>query len=169
MTEQEFLNAVSNGGAEVLATLLALLRKTRTRYCVIGGLAVNAYAEPVVSLDLDIVVFAEKIDEFLEAAAGEFKIARFPHSINLGAKGSDLRIQLQTDARYQEFIARATSRAVLGRRMRVAALPDVFQGKLWAFADERRRRSKRQKDLADIYRLVEAHPHLRRRLPKSLK
>jgi len=85
------------------------------------------------------------------------------------ARKSDLRIQLQTDPRYQEFISRAVRKKVLGLPMKVASLPDVFQGKLWACSDERRRKSKRQKDLADIYRLIEGHPHLKQKLPKSMK
>jgi hypothetical protein len=169
MTKQQFLDAVSNGGAEILKKVIALLKRTRTDYCVIGGLAVNAYAEPVVSLDLDVVLVADKVAPFLRKASEEFNVTMFPHSINLEAGKSDLRIQIQTDPRYQEFVGRATSRNVLGQQMKVAALGDVLQGKLWACADERRRRSKRQKDLADIYRLVEAHPHLKKKLPKSLR
>jgi hypothetical protein len=34
--------------------------------------------------------------------------------------------------------------------MKVAALEDVLQDKVWAYLDESRRKSKRQKDLADI-------------------
>jgi Nucleotidyl transferase AbiEii toxin, Type IV TA system len=169
MTKQEFLNVVSKGGAETLRRVVVLLRRSKTDYCVIGGLAVNAYADPVVSLDLDIVVVADSAAAFLEKAVDQFKIKRLPHSIILSAAKSDLRIQVQTDPRYQEFISRAVRKKVLGQLMKVAALRDVLQGKLWAFADERRRRSKRQKDLADIYRLVETHPHLKRKLPPSLK
>jgi len=169
MTKLEFLDVVSNGGAGVLKKVLSLLKSTHTDYCVIGGLAVNAYAEPVVSLDLDIVIVAKSLEPFLHKASEDFAISKFPHSINLMAKKSDLRIQLQTDVRYQEFISRAVRRIVFGLLMKVASLPDVFQGKLWAYSDERRRKSKRQKDLADIYRLVEAHSHLRQKLPKSMK
>jgi hypothetical protein len=39
---------------------------------------------------------------------------------------------------------------------------------VWAALDETRRASKRQKDLADISRLLEAHPKLRSRVPQSL-
>jgi hypothetical protein len=60
-----------------------------------------------------------------------------------------------TDPRYQAFITRAASRSVLGVTLPVAALEDVFQGKLWAVQDADRRASKRQKDLADIARLIE--------------
>ncbi|MDI6783550.1 MAG: nucleotidyl transferase AbiEii/AbiGii toxin family protein, partial [bacterium] len=78
---------------------------------------------------------------------------------------SDIRIQIQSDTRYQTFISKAISKEVLGYKMQVAALEDILQGKLWAYADEQRRKSKRQKDLADVYRLIEKYPKLRKFLP----
>jgi Nucleotidyl transferase AbiEii toxin, Type IV TA system len=169
MTKQEFFHAVTNGGDHVLAVILDLLKKSRAKYCVIGGLAVNAYVEPVVSLDLDIIIVADALEPLLKSAASKFRIERFSHSINLRVRRSDLRIQIQTDPRYQDFIPRASRKKVLGIAMKVAAIEDVVQGKLWAYSDKRRRPSKRQKDLADLYRLVEAYPRLKRLLPGSLK
>ena len=55
MTKKEFLNAVSNGKVDILQIFLDAISNLGADYCVIGGLAVNAYAEPVVSLDLDVV------------------------------------------------------------------------------------------------------------------
>jgi hypothetical protein len=52
--------------------------------------------------------------------------------------------------------------------MRVASLGDTLTGKVVAWRDERRRQSKRQKDLLDIMRLVEAHPELKSQLPREL-
>lgn len=52
--------------------------------------------------------------------------------------------------------------------MKVAAIEDVLRGKVWAYEDEERRPSKRQKDLADIYRFVEAYPRLKTLLPEGL-
>jgi hypothetical protein len=40
----------------------------------------------------------------------------------------------------------------------VAHLEDVLQGKVWAAQDAQRRGSKRQKDLADIARILEKYP-----------
>ena len=62
---------------------------------------------------------------------------------------------------------RATSLR-LGQVLPVAAVEDVLQGKVWAAMDDARRPSKRQKDLADVARLLEAHPDLRDRVPKAL-
>lgn len=169
MTGKEFMKAVSNGQVDILETFLSILKELRAPYCVIGGLAVNAYTEPVVSLDLDLIVVSEDLIKVRKSALSKgFKVQDFEHSINLSAKGSDLRIQLQTDPRYQSFLPRAAKKKVLGYEMKVASLEDVLQGKIWAYSDESRRKSKRQKDLADIYRLLESHPQLKAKIPKNL-
>jgi len=169
MTKKEFLNAVSNGKIDVLQIFLDTLKSFDADYCVIGGLAVNAYAEPVVSLDLDVVLEIEKIDEVCSALSEVFKIEHFTHSINLSSSKSDLRIQLQIDSRYLDFIKRSKTRSVLGYDMRVAVIEDVLMGKIWAYLDEQRRKSKRQKDLADIARLIETHPHLSMKIPDTIR
>jgi len=108
MTGREFLNSLAKGKADILQQLLGLLAETGSNYCLIGGLAVNAYVEPVVSLDVDIVVATGNIEALANAArALNMKVEEFPHSINLTGSGSDLRIQVQTDPRYQAFIADA--------------------------------------------------------------
>lgn len=169
MTAKQFLNAVSNGTEDVLQIFLDSLSATGTGYCVIGGLAVNAYVEPVVSLDLDVVIATENVEAVCKALGAHFMIERSSHSVNLGTSESDLRIQLQTDPRYQDFIARAAIRTVLGYEMRVASAADVLQGKIWAYSDEERRKSKRQKDLADIARLMEACPSLAEQVPERIR
>jgi hypothetical protein len=169
MNEREFTNKVTNSQEDFLQDFLDLLEERDVPFCVIGGLAVNAYAEPVVSLDLDLVVISEQVDELVGILEQRFTVHRFPHSINVSSPSSDLRIQLQTDPRYQDFIARASRRMILGYEVSVAALEDVLQGKVWAFSDPDRRASKRQKDLADIMRLVETHPHLIALLPEPLR
>ncbi|MBI3583546.1 MAG: hypothetical protein HY096_06295 [Nitrospinae bacterium] len=169
MTKKEFMNSVSKGQEDILQQMLDLLNMMKIDYCVIGGLAVNAYVEPVVSLDLDLIVFVDAIDPLLKAAQKIFNIERFSHSMNLVSTKSDLRIQLQTNLRYQTFISRSSIKEVMGYEMKVAVVEDVLQGKIWAYSDEQRRKSKRQKDLADIFRLVEAYPHLKDLLPEALK
>ena len=170
MIAKDFLNAVANGKEDVLQILLDILAERGVPYCVVNGFAAAAYAEPVVSLDLDIVVAAEGIDAVADAAAARgLKVERFEHSVNLGSAKSDLRVQFQTDERYQAFIPGAAERDVLGYRMHVAAVEDVLQGKLWAYEDPTRRASKRQKDLADIMRLVESGPALESGLPTDIR
>jgi hypothetical protein len=53
--------------------------------------------------------------------------------------------------------------------MPVAHVEDVLQGKIWAAMDESRRASKRQKDLADIQRLIESRTSLAEIVPPALK
>lgn len=122
------------------------------------------------SLDLDVVVITDRVAAVAEAAQGRsLEVETFPPSVHLASPDSELRIQLQTDPRYQAFIPRAGKRTVLGYTFPVADVEDVLQGKLWAYQDERRRASKRQKDLADVARLVEARPELMARLPQAVR
>jgi hypothetical protein len=114
-----------------------------------------------------VIVSADLAD--VERHLRDLRIERFPHRVNISAQGRDLRIQFQTDPRYQAFITRAAPHDVLGVTFPVAALEDVFQGKLWAVQDADRRASKRQKDLADIARLIEAYPELRERVPEDVR
>jgi hypothetical protein len=168
MNQKSFLNGVSNGKKDIIQEIINLLNDNHIEYCVIGGLAVNAYVEPVVSLDLDIVVIVDSIDTLIESTRDKFKIEKFAHSINLGSEDSDIRIQIQTDERYQDFIKRASIKNIMGYQMNVALLEDVIAGKVWAYSDEQRRGSKRQKDLADIMRIIESFPELKSKLPKSI-
>jgi hypothetical protein len=170
MTGKTFINAVANGKTDILQTFLKILTETRTPYCIIGGLAVNAYVEPVVSLDLDIVVAIDKVQKVCEAAKLRgLRAKEFEHSVNLTHAKSDLRIQLQTDTRYQVFVSRSKTKQILGYKMKVASLEDVLRGKTWAYMDEQRRKSKRQKDLADIMRLIEAYPELKNQIPIRIR
>ena len=162
-----FWKAVTVDTTDVLGRVLGLLDESGARFCAIGGVAVNAYVEPVVTLDLDLVIVASDLSG-LEAKLTAFRVERFPHSVNLSAPGSDLRVQFQTDPRYQAFVDRAERRTVLGLSLPVAAVEDVLQGKLWAVLDPERRASKRQKDLADIARLIEQYPELRERVPPEV-
>jgi hypothetical protein len=170
MTGKEFINRLANDKSDIVQILLDILSKTGSRYCIIGGLAVNAYVEPVVSLDLDVVASVEDIGNLCKAAEESgLKVAQFEHSVNLTGENSDLRIQLQTDPRYQSFLLAAHDKTVLGYTMKVARLEDVLQGKVWAYMDQARRKSKRQKDLADILRMIETYPHLEASLPQILR
>lgn len=169
MIAKDFFNIVSNGKVDIVQILLNLLEESDSAYCLIGGLAVNAYAEPVVSLDLDLVVVSDKINALCDLARSRgFDIREFKNSVNMYIERSDLRIQLKTDPRYQDFLSRASRRNVLGYEMHVASLEDVLKGKIWAWSDEERRGSKRQKDLSDIMRLVETHPDLKDKLPPNI-
>jgi hypothetical protein len=160
-----FWKVISMDQTNLLERLMALLAEHQIRYCVIGGQAVNAYVEPLVSLDLDLVVALDQLSQVESLLASSFKVERFPHTLNVSLPGSDVRVQIQTDPRYAAFVEHASPREVLGVVMPVASLDDVLRGKVWAVQDPTRRASKRQKDLADIARLLDAYPALRDQAP----
>ena len=164
-----FWKTVTMDQSNLLENLIALLMEHRIQFCVIGGQAVNAYVEPLVSLDLDLVVAVDQLEEVKSLLASHFDLKPFPHSLNVSAPGSDLRVQIQMDQRYGSFVGHASTLTVLGMDLPVASVADVLQGKIWAALDPERRGSKRQKDLADIARLVEKYPELRARIPESIR
>ena len=57
MSEQEFLAALTGNDSDLRLAVNAL-RCAGQRFCLIGGLAVNHYVEPVVTLDADFAVAA---------------------------------------------------------------------------------------------------------------
>ena len=180
MLARGYWRAVTRDESGLLDRLLAILRQQEIRFCVIGGQGVNAYAEPMVSLDLDIVVAISDLERVETMLREHSDVERVPHStpgipdnclgpqFNVSQPDSDLRVQIQTDPRYGAFVDRAEQRDVLGIMLPVAHVEDLLQGKIWAVSDPERRPSKRQKDLADIARLVEADPTLRARVPVEI-
>ncbi len=164
-----FWKTITMDYADLLEKLIALLAENDVRYCVIGGQAVNAYVDPVVSLDLGRVVALEQIERVETLLATEFTVKHFPHSINVSLPNSDLRVQIQTDDRYFDFVERASTQEVLGLTLPGASVDDLLRGKIWAFQDPSRRASKRQKDLADISRLLEAYPENIEQVPPAVR
>ena len=80
-----------------------------------------------------------------------------------------MSLQLSTEAFYRDFPTRAVPADVHGILLRVASLADTLAGKIKAWSEPGRRPSKRLKDLADIARLCEAHPHVWASLPDDVK
>jgi len=169
MTKRQFYDWQTAGGGGDVLLLVEALERAEIPWCMIGGLAVNHWAaEPMATADVHITVAAGKLDEavrVLEEAG--FKAKRFEWSVNLKGR-SDLAVQISTEAVYQGFPPRAVPADVHGILMRVASLEDTLQGKVLAWRDSRRRASKRQKDLADIARLLEAHPEIAQLVPPDV-
>src|SRR6202521_3532800 len=93
MTAREAYELTTRGGATHFHRLIDVCESFGP-YCLIGGLAVNCYVEPVYTLDADIVVIASnlpKLTAHLEEQG--FKTEEHPHSVNASAPESDLRIQ----------------------------------------------------------------------------
>lgn len=95
--------------ANFLESFVSLLEEKHVSYCIVDGQAVNAYVEPLVSLDLDLVVAAGQMAEVEKALSERYILDRFPHSLNVSVPGSELRIQIQTDPRYFAFVERGLS------------------------------------------------------------
>jgi hypothetical protein len=169
MKASTFWKIVVADESDFLERFIAFLEEQHVLYCVIGGQAVNVYMEPVVSLDLDIVIAFEQLDTVEPSLRQQFEVERFAHSLNIGSRGSDLRVQIQTDPRYAAFVGRAAIQDVLGTPLPVADIADVLQGKVWAASDPTWRPSKRLKDLSDIARIVEFQPALADMVPAGLR
>lgn len=168
VTAAEAFELTTQGGATDFARVIEACESVGS-YCLIGGLAVNCYVEPVYTLDADLVVVGARLPELARSLEDQgFKTEVQSHSVNAYKPGSQLRIQFTTDERYQPFLSRATAADVLGIRTKVACLEDVTQGKLWAYSDPSRRLSKRKKDELDLIRLAEAYPSLKALYPAGL-
>ena len=170
MTGKQFYDWQTSGGTDDVMRLVDCLERADIAWCVIGGLAVNHWAEqPMVTQDVDFVVAVEAMERtvaLLEEAG--FRSEKFDWSINFRGR-SRVILQLSTEEFYRDFPSRAVPADVHGILMRVASLEDTLRGKMKAWSDPQRRQSKRIKDLADIARLVEAHPRLWDLLTDDLK
>lgn len=165
MTETEIVESVTNGGSSDFSLLVDLLDK-HGHWCLIGGLAVNCYVEPVFTIDADIVVALEDLGSIqVELIARGFEVIEHPHLVNAQMAGSELRIQFTVDQRCQEFLADTSVKLVLGERVPVTSLENIVRGKVWAWSDPKRRLSKRKKDELDLIRIAEKYPELRTLIP----
>lgn len=158
MSEAEFFAGLT-GSPNDLRVVVEALQASGQPFCLIGGLAVNHYAEPMVTLDADFALTSPVGAADCLRRAG-FLVEEHPYSINAALPGSRLRIQITVNGRYGGFPARAVPGVLFGVQMPVACLPDLVQGKLWAATDPARRATKRRKDALDLARLAEACPNV---------
>ncbi|MEW6684960.1 MAG: hypothetical protein AB1393_01980 [Candidatus Edwardsbacteria bacterium] len=166
----EFYNKATNSKFDIIAEFLSLLHNERINYCVIGGVAINAYCEPLVTLDFDCVIAKDRIIDLKEKLKSKgFKIKTHPHTYEVTHLNSEVRIQIQRDNRYQEFIKGATFCKVLDYRMRVAKKEDLLCGKLWASQDKTRNKLKKEKDMLDIHRLTDKYAELKKLMNKKFQ
>jgi hypothetical protein len=170
MTPKQFFDWQTAGGTDDVMRMVDCLERVDLAWCAIGGIAVNHWStEVMVTQDVGFVVAAESVaaaTKILEEAG--FKAERFPWSVNFLGR-SKVRIQLSTEDFYKDFPTRSVPADVHGILMRVASLEDTLQGKIKAWRDPERRQSKKLKNLGDIARLVESHPHLWEMLDPELE
>src|SRR5947209_20474831 len=100
MTATEIFESVTKGGSSDFALLVQILDR-HGRWCLVGGLAVNCYVEPVFTMDAEIVVTSSELSGIRAELIGNgFSVEEYEHSINAQMKGSQLRIQFTIDLRY---------------------------------------------------------------------
>lgn len=170
MTAKKFYDWQTAGGTDDVMRLVNCLESADIPWCAIGGVAVNHWAaEPMVTQDVDFVVATDAIDRAVDilTEAG-FQAEKFQWSVNFNGH-SKVSLQLSTEEFYRDFPSKAVPADVHGILLRVASLEDTLKGKIAAWSDNKRRQSKRIKDLGDIARLVESHPHLWDSLTDELK
>jgi len=170
MTSKQFFDWQTDGGTDDVMRLVNCLEKADVAWCAIDGVAVNHWAEqPMVTQDVDFVVASNSVEKTVALLKAEgFSPEEYPWSINFKGQ-SAVSMQLSTEDFYKDFTSRAVPGDVHGILMRVASLEDTLSGKIKAWGEPKRRQSKRIKDLADIVRLVEAHPKLWDLLTDDLK
>ena len=115
-----FWKAVVEDRSNFLERVIDMLAEHGIRYCVIGGVAVNAYAHPIVTEDLDIIVAVDQLAEARTLFEAEFKVREFPHSLNVTHPGSKLQAQVQLDPELTE-IGPSGRRRCLGLSLPVAS------------------------------------------------
>ncbi len=170
VTEKTFFDWQTGGGTNDVMRFVDCLERADIKWCAIGGVAVNHWAEePMVTQDVDFVVTAEDVERAVALLSQSgFTVDRFRWSVNFRGE-SKVSIQLSTEEVYLSFPDRSVPADVHGILLRVASLEDTLTGKILAWRDSSRRQSKRIKDFADIARLVEAHAELWRLLPENLQ
>jgi hypothetical protein len=139
-------------------------------WCLIGGLAINVYCEPVYTNDADFIVVISQLELVCAELASRLHHFQAPVLGQCATAGLQPHCAIHYRSRYQDFLARATPDGeVLGVQCRVAALTDLFQGKLWAAADPERRPTKRAKDELDLLRIADTYPKYLPLLPPALR
>ncbi len=169
MTLRQFYDWQTMGGAKDVSRLVAALEEHEISWCMIGGLAVNHWAhEPMATADVDIVIVADRIEEAANTLTGlGFSEKRFQWSINFKGE-SKVYIQISTEEMYLGFPQNSVPANIHWILMRVASLEDTLAGKLAAYREPQMRPTKKLKDILDIGRLVEAHPHLLANLSEDI-
>jgi predicted nucleotidyltransferase len=157
-----------------LRQVVSVLEATRTRYALIGGVAVQLYSEePRTTLDIDLAVatFAEIPAAALTAAGFEHE-QRFAHSDNWRAPGDATRrertaIQFSAeDVGIAAAIEHAARVDIGGLTLCLATPEDLVVLKLVAAEEGTRRMRKRRQDYLDILTVLEEHPDAAAKVPE---
>jgi hypothetical protein len=169
VTALQYFKSVTSDKSNLLERFLKLLEDNSIHYCLIGGAAVSAYVEPLVSLDFDLVVTDYQVGRFTSLLANTFVVKRGPRLIEITAPNSRLRVNVHTDSRLAEFVERSGVRNVFDMSLPVARIEDVLSALVRAFEDTTRSAAQRRQDLMDMARLLELSPRLRSLVPGAIQ
>lgn len=169
MSSLAFWKAVVEDRSDFLERVLGLLEREEIRCCVIGGVGVNAYAEPIATQDLGIVVASDQIEAARALLEREFRVREFEQSLNVYDTGSKLQVQVQLNAEVGDVLGRAEMRDVMDLHLPVAQPSDLMRMEIQAAMDATRRGSKRAKEVLDLARLAMAFPELLAEVPSELR
>ena len=92
-----YWKTVTMDKSNLIEQLFAFLDEHQIRYCLIGGQAVNAYVDPLISLDLDLVVAIDQLEQAETLLAATFNVRCSPCRLNVSLPDSNVRVQIQTD------------------------------------------------------------------------
>ncbi|MCI0540047.1 MAG: hypothetical protein L0Z50_32985, partial [Verrucomicrobiales bacterium] len=91
MKTVEVYELTTRGGASDFAKIVEICGRLGP-YCLVGGLAVNCYVEPVYTVDADFVLIAARMEDLKqELLQMGFAVEEFAHSLNARAPESELR------------------------------------------------------------------------------
>ena len=118
-----FWKAVVQDDSNFLERVTSLLPDNGLSYCVIGGVGVNAYAVPVLTEDLDIIVAIGQLPAARVLLEREFKVSEFEHTLNVYDPGSKLQVQIRKNPALTEMIA--TAHAAVKQKFGIELEPEV--------------------------------------------
>jgi hypothetical protein len=96
MTAREIYDLALRGGGNDFQATVELLERLGEPWCLIGGLAVNAYAEPVYTADADFVIVASQLEFVCAELAGLGFTISHHFGVNAQLPGSSLIVQFTT-------------------------------------------------------------------------
>lgn len=163
-------DAVVTSKERAFRELFGILEEAGTRYALIGGLAVQLWAEEArTTLDIDVAVLSyAAIPRRALEAAGFRLLGRHEHSENWMGP-DDTPVPFSQDPAFAALVEHAVTRSFEGGQVRVASAIELVRAKLRAARDVARRPSKRMRDLADAQSLIEREPDLERQLTDAEK
>ena len=167
MTTEMFFQKGNNDRVDFFNLWIDFVERHGIDYCLVGGLAVNAYCEFRGTVDMDMVV--ADLERVLEKIKPPMYAKPWRFFVKVRCDKSDLTVQLQKHTWFKEYLKRAVTRKVLGRKVRVACLKDLIASKEMAVASPKRNKAKQFVDQRDLVLLKKLAKKLEAKATKASK